>query len=47
MKLGRRRPGKVEILEGLSAGQTVVTAGVQKVRPGAEVKIRNAPGTGS
>lgn len=47
VKLGRRRPGKVEILEGLSAGQTVITAGVQKVRPGAEVKIRNAPGTGS
>ncbi|WP_416898682.1 MAG: efflux RND transporter periplasmic adaptor subunit [Minwuia sp.] len=41
--LGRRRPGQVEILDGLEAGQTVITAGVQKVRPGAAVQVRNAP----
>ena len=43
VKLGRRRPGTVEILEGLSPGDVVVTGGVQKVRPGADVAIRNAP----
>lgn len=36
---GKRRQGEVEILTGLSAGETVVTAGQLKIRPGAEVKI--------
>ncbi|WP_417519272.1 efflux RND transporter periplasmic adaptor subunit [Minwuia sp.] len=43
VKLGRRRPGKVEIIEGITAGQQVITAGVQKVRPGADVAVRTAP----
>ena len=43
VNLGRRRPGSVEITEGLTAGDQVITGGVQKVRPGADVKIRNAP----
>ena len=40
VKLGIRRPGKVEILEGLDAGDTVVTAGQQRItRDGSEVKV--------
>jgi membrane fusion protein (multidrug efflux system) len=43
VRLGRRRPGRVEIIEGLNAGDQVITGGVQKVRPGSDVAIRNAP----
>lgn len=39
--LGRRRPGMVEVLEGLNAGEQVIVGGVQKVRQGAPVKVRN------
>ena len=40
VKLGIRRPGKVEILEGLNAGDTVVTAGQQRIqRDGTEVRV--------
>lgn len=35
---GARRTGEVEIVDGLNAGDMVVTAGHQKVRDGAEVK---------
>ena len=39
VKLGIRRPGQVEILAGLNAGDTVVTAGQQRIqRDGTEVK---------
>ncbi|MDZ4729136.1 MAG: efflux RND transporter periplasmic adaptor subunit [Xanthomonadales bacterium] len=34
VQTGRRRPGEVEILGGLEAGETVITEGTQKVRPG-------------
>ncbi|MBK1647942.1 efflux RND transporter periplasmic adaptor subunit [Rhabdochromatium marinum] len=37
--IGVRQPGQVEILAGLSAGESVVTHGLQKVKPGAPVKI--------
>lgn len=37
--IGTRRNGRVEIVEGLSNGDTVVTAGHQKLREGAGVKI--------
>jgi len=37
--LGARRPGKVEIVKGLSAGEAVVTHGIVKVRPGQKVRI--------
>lgn len=44
VKLGIRRPGKVEILEGLAAGDTVVTAGQQRIqRDGTEVKVLEMP----
>jgi len=36
---GRRRPGEVEILEGLQPGELVITEGTQKARPGAPVTI--------
>ncbi len=38
--LGQRRVGEVEVLEGLSAGDLVVTAGVQRVRDGRPVEVR-------
>lgn len=37
--LGVRRPGQVEITSGLKAGDTVVTAGQQKLRDGAPVMV--------
>lgn len=47
VKLGIRRPGKVEILEGLAAGDTVVTAGQQRIqRDGTEVKVLEMPRLG-
>ena len=39
VRTGRRRPGQVEILEGLSAGELVITEGTQKARPGHPVRI--------
>ncbi|MCW8873820.1 MAG: efflux RND transporter periplasmic adaptor subunit [Xanthomonadales bacterium] len=36
---GRRRPGEVEILDGLQAGERVITEGTQKARPGQQVEI--------
>lgn len=37
VQTGRRRPGEVEIISGLSAGERVITEGTQKVRPGQTV----------
>ncbi|MCB9544840.1 MAG: efflux RND transporter periplasmic adaptor subunit [Myxococcales bacterium] len=39
VKIGRRVPGRVEILEGLQAGEPVVVDGVHKLRPGAPVNV--------
>lgn len=39
VKLGERRQGQVEIVEGLASGDTVVTAGVLKVRDGMPVQV--------
>jgi membrane fusion protein (multidrug efflux system) len=50
VKLGQRRAGSVEIVEGLNAGDSVVTAGQLKLRDGASVKPvgeQPAPGGGS
>lgn len=45
VRLGQRRTGEVEIVEGLSPGDVVVTGGQQRVRPGAAVEVVNrAPG---
>lgn len=39
VKIGQREPGRAEILEGLKAGETIVTAGLQKLSPGASVTV--------
>jgi membrane fusion protein (multidrug efflux system) len=41
VKTGRRRPGEVEILQGLQPGERVITEGMQKVRDGQAVTILN------
>ncbi|NIX77893.1 efflux RND transporter periplasmic adaptor subunit [Microvirga terricola] len=38
--IGQRQGGKVEVLDGLKAGETIVVLGVQRVRAGAEVVTR-------
>jgi membrane fusion protein (multidrug efflux system) len=40
VKIGTRRPGEVEILDGLAAGDRVITHGNDKVRPGEPVAVR-------
>ena len=47
VRLGLRRPGQVEIIEGLSVGDLVVTDGQLKIRDGAPVVLPPAPGTQS
>jgi membrane fusion protein, multidrug efflux system len=42
VEVGQRRDGKAEILAGVSAGETVVTAGQQRLRDGVVVVARNA-----
>ena len=39
VQIGRRRPGEVEILAGLSAGERVIVDGTQKARDGQPVSI--------
>jgi membrane fusion protein (multidrug efflux system) len=39
IRTGRRRPGEVEVLEGLSPGETVIVEGTQKARPGQPVTV--------
>lgn len=39
VKVGRRRPGQVEILDGLSDGELVVAEGTQKATPGSAVSV--------
>lgn len=38
VQIGQRQPGEVEVLKGLSAGQTVVTSGLQRIGNGVAVK---------
>lgn len=40
VELGTRRKGEVEILSGLTEGDSIVTHGALRVRPGAAVKIK-------
>ena len=40
IQVGRRRPGIIEVLEGLEPGQPVITQGAIKVRPGSKVAIK-------
>src|SRR5690606_6629421 len=46
IELGHRRPGEVEVVAGLAAGDVVVTAGHQQIRDGARVEVINR-GAGS
>lgn len=39
VQIGRRRPGEVEIISGLSAGERVIVDGTQKAREGQPVEI--------
>jgi membrane fusion protein (multidrug efflux system) len=39
VKLGIRLPGQVEVLSGLDGGERVIVEGIQKVGPGAIVKV--------
>ncbi|AMJ61328.1 efflux RND transporter periplasmic adaptor subunit [Bosea sp. PAMC 26642] len=43
VQLGRRLPGKVEIVKGLTAQMQLVSAGQMRLRDGATVSIKNAP----
>lgn len=40
IRIGSRRPGEVEILQGLSEGDLVITHGTLRVRPGQQVEVR-------
>ncbi|WP_261389176.1 efflux RND transporter periplasmic adaptor subunit [Ferrimonas balearica] len=40
--LGLRSRGRVEILEGVADGERVITRGIQKVRPGQTVEVRDS-----
>jgi membrane fusion protein (multidrug efflux system) len=42
VKLGVRLPGQVEVLSGLDGGEMVIVEGIQKVGPGAIVKVAAA-----
>jgi membrane fusion protein (multidrug efflux system) len=43
VEIGQRRDGKVEIVAGLAASDTIVTAGHQKIRDGVAVRIAQPP----
>ena len=43
VKLGTRLPGHVEVVNGLDAGEEIVTQGVQRLRDGLPVRMANAP----
>ncbi|MCF5949009.1 efflux RND transporter periplasmic adaptor subunit, partial [Xanthomonas perforans] len=43
VRLGERRDGKVEILEGIKAGERIVVDGTGKLRPGLKVADQAAP----
>jgi len=46
VRVGQRRQGSVEVVEGLSEGDTVVTAGQLKIRDGVSVSLPNAGSNG-
>jgi membrane fusion protein, multidrug efflux system len=47
IRIGQRRVGEVEVVQGLAAGDQVVSEGTQKLRDGARVKVQGAPGAGA
>jgi len=40
IRIGARRPGEVEVIEGVAAGDRVISHGNDKVRPGQQVRIQ-------
>jgi membrane fusion protein (multidrug efflux system) len=40
VRIGARRPGQAEVVDGLAAGQRVITHGNDKVRPGQSVRVQ-------
>lgn len=46
LRIGARRPGQVEVLDGLAAGELVITRGAISVRPGQQVAPRGEDGDG-
>ena len=40
IRIGQRQSGRVEVVEGLQPGESIVVLGVQRVRPGAQVIAR-------
>jgi membrane fusion protein (multidrug efflux system) len=47
IQTGRRRPGELEVLSGLQAGEWVITEGTQKARHGQTVRIIGSKADGS
>ncbi len=47
VETGQRVEGRVEIVEGVSEGDVIVSRGIQSARDGAPVKILNAPASGA
>jgi membrane fusion protein (multidrug efflux system) len=39
VRLGTRMPGQVEVISGLEGGETIISHGTLKVRPGSPVRI--------
>jgi membrane fusion protein (multidrug efflux system) len=46
VQTGQRTEAEVEILRGLSPGDEVITSGIQGVRDGQVVNVRNIKGVG-
>jgi membrane fusion protein (multidrug efflux system) len=46
IRIGSRRPGEVEVLEGLQPGELVITHGMEKVKIGGPVGIKGREGAG-
>lgn len=44
VRTGRRRPGEVEVVNGLASGDVVISEGTQKVRDGSPVRASIPPG---
>ncbi|MFT5082731.1 MAG: membrane fusion protein (multidrug efflux system) [Lentisphaeria bacterium] len=44
VETGKRRPGAIEILEGLQKGERIVVHGADKIRPGQTISIRMVDG---
>ncbi len=39
VRIGRRQPGRVEVIDGLKIGEVVIVEGTQKVRDGGPVRL--------